>query len=235
MSDTVGNISNAAADKANKAGDKASDAANDAKKSVQGGSQHGGIIDQATQLVGDTLQYAKQTVIGGNKSVSEKAEDVKNDAQKTSAPGQGKTLGDLVNQSRDLAGDIVGAVANVVEGGQKKVEEAAKEADNSAPGQKSYVDQARGLAASVLHTAENLIHATSDKASEIANADRPLDKAADVARDATNKAADSAKKTADDVSNSNVAKDAKGAAQDAKSKADATAKDAKNEAQKASK
>ena len=128
MSDTVGNISNAAADKANKAGDKASDAANDAKKSVQGGSQHGGIIDQATQLVGDTLQYAKQTVIGGNKSVSEKAEDVKNDAQKTSAPGtSSKTLGDLVNQvrrscdddadlgqSRDLAGDIVGAVANVV-------------------------------------------------------------------------------------------------------------------------
>lgn len=96
-------------------------------RQVQGGSQHGGIIDQATQLVGDTLQYAKQTVIGGNKSVSEKAEDVKNDAQKTSAPGQGKTLGDLVNQarlhgsattltvqSRDLAGDIVGAVANVV-------------------------------------------------------------------------------------------------------------------------
>lgn len=113
MSDTIGNISNAAADKANKAGDKASDAASDVKSSVrrppsmasltmaqaQGGSSHG-IIDQATQLVGDTLQYAKNTVIGGNKTVGEKAQDVKDDAQKSSLPGQQKTLGDLINQVR---------------------------------------------------------------------------------------------------------------------------------------
>ena len=127
---SVGNISNAAADNAQKAADKTSDAAKDAT------GQKPTLYEQATNLASDSFEYAKQTAFGSSKKaeqtaddVSKKADQAASDAKKTEVTKDGKTLGDLINQGRDLAGDIVGTAASYLEGGKKEAEGAAKEAD----------------------------------------------------------------------------------------------------------
>ncbi|SGY78769.1 BQ5605_C008g04945 [Microbotryum silenes-dioicae] len=108
------------------------------------------ILHQATNLASHSVEYAKSVVgLGGHKA-AESVEDATENKQ------GGVTLGGLVNESRDLAANVLHTVQGVVAGGAQQAKETAHEgADQAQPQGKGVVQQVREVAASAIGAAEN--------------------------------------------------------------------------------
>jgi len=122
------------------------------------------IINEATVLAKDTIDYAKGVVgLGGTKS---------------------HTLGDLVNEARDLTANVIGTAESYIASGVDKSKEA---------GSDTYVGKARDTAASILSTAQTYVASAQKKADSTSTNDikaAASDKANDIAATVNAKTSD---------------------------------------------
>ncbi|KAK4705550.1 hypothetical protein P7C70_g650, partial [Phenoliferia sp. Uapishka_3] len=152
------------------------------------------LLDQGKTLATHTIDYAKGVAGLGAAKPAGSVDSALHDSQGEKGS---QTLGDLVNETRELAAAVLATAQTVVAGATDKTKEVLGDVkDSNAEGKPvGYVEQARGLAASALGTAHDLIAVGQQKVGEVANSD--------AANDLTNKAAakagdvsDSAKSTA---------------------------------------
>lgn len=109
------------------------------------------LYNKATTLASHTAEYAAGLVGSSKTSTTAKAED------KATNTAGGQTLGSLVNEGRDLTAAVLGAAESVVKG-------AAHDTDKP----QDYVQQARDLASSALHTAQGLVASAQKQVDEAA-------------------------------------------------------------------
>ncbi|KAI5476805.1 hypothetical protein MNV49_007262 [Pseudohyphozyma bogoriensis] len=126
------------------------------------------LLNQASTLASHSLDYAKGVAGIGAAKGAESAEDAKTNPQGESGS---QTLGDLVNEGRNLAGSVLSSVQSVVGTGADKTKEAAGDAQASADSGKpqGYVAQARDLAAGAIGTVESYVSAGAAKVNEAAS------------------------------------------------------------------
>ncbi|GAA5893308.1 uncharacterized protein JCM6883_007627 [Sporobolomyces salmoneus] len=132
------------------------------------------LINEASTLASHTLEFGKGLV--------------SKDANSNT------TLGDLVNEGRDLSAHVLHTVSDIIGTGVDKTKEAAADAQDSANKDKpvGYVAQARDLAASALSTAESYI-ATGAKKVDEATSNTTTDDVKNKANQLGNQASDAAK------------------------------------------
>ncbi|KAI5474830.1 hypothetical protein MNV49_002360 [Pseudohyphozyma bogoriensis] len=125
------------------------------------------LLNQASTLASHTLDYAKGVAGLGKAKGAESAQDATNNPQGESGS---HTLGDLVNEGRNLAASVLHSAQEVVGTGADKTKEAAGDAQASADSGKpqGYVAQARDLAASALGTVESYVAAGAQKVQDTA-------------------------------------------------------------------
>ncbi|SCZ99217.1 BZ3500_MvSof-1268-A1-R1_Chr7-1g09436 [Microbotryum saponariae] len=155
------------------------------------------ILHQATNLASHSVEYAKSVVgLGGHKA-AESVEDATENKQ------GGVTLGGLVNESRDLAANVLHTVQGVVAGGAQQAKETAHEgADQAEPQGRGVVQKVREVAASAIGAAENIIATGAKKVEEGADelSNSSTQDLKNKASNAYDSAAKSASNTADGLS-----------------------------------
>ncbi|BGP39126.1 hypothetical protein JCM10450v2_003080 [Rhodotorula kratochvilovae] len=143
---------------------------NESLSNKVGNATHGAVGDetilhQATHLASATVDYAKGVVGLGKDKGAQSADDA---AHAQHGAESHHTLGELINEARDLSANVLHAASGVIGTGAAKAEAAAGDAQKSvdAGAAKGYVAQARDLAAGVLQQAEGLIAAGEKKVEE---------------------------------------------------------------------